>query len=302
MTSHDELVNQAHIEILTVPLPSMTMNPNLESDSKSSCSTSVWNLLSHRYKLVLIGLCGSKSNDTFFSFPSSVKIVPTNSTRPFGGTRLYSLSFCCVEVMAANTDRRFTRDLILEAVPYSCVNMVENCEICDFGGMTRLIIEVPAPRAESSCLMSLRIFHSWMFCSAASGTGADIVEECLLVVGWSERGSFLSVGGYSSPFVSTTRCSLCNTLFQRRQPIPPITIFFVRVIQKRRGGLDSPPSATATYFLPWLLSAREFHLPFTAYAVGINVQVSPSHFLDAIFALHWIRGVTAKRRTSAGEP
>ena len=37
---------------------------------------------------VLIGLCGSKSNETFFSFPSSVRMVPTKSTRPFGGTRL----------------------------------------------------------------------------------------------------------------------------------------------------------------------------------------------------------------------
>lgn len=38
--------------------------------------TSVWNLLSHKYNDVLIGLKGSKSMLTFFSFPSSVTIVP----------------------------------------------------------------------------------------------------------------------------------------------------------------------------------------------------------------------------------
>ena len=38
--------------------------------------TSVWNLLSHKYNEVLIGLKGSKSMLTFFSFPSSVTIVP----------------------------------------------------------------------------------------------------------------------------------------------------------------------------------------------------------------------------------
>ena len=78
---------------------------------------------------MLIGLCGSKSNDTFFSFPSSVKIVPTKSTRPFGGTRLYSLRRCWVLVMAASTDNLFTRDLMLEAVPYSCVNIADTREI-----------------------------------------------------------------------------------------------------------------------------------------------------------------------------
>lgn len=43
-------------------------------------------LLSHRYKEVLIGLKGSKSILTFFSFPSSVTIVPQYITRPFGLT------------------------------------------------------------------------------------------------------------------------------------------------------------------------------------------------------------------------
>lgn len=43
-------------------------------------------LLSHKYKEVLIGLKGSKSMLTFFSFPSSVTIVPQYITRPLGGT------------------------------------------------------------------------------------------------------------------------------------------------------------------------------------------------------------------------
>lgn len=48
--------------------------------------TSVWNLLSQRYKEVLIGLKGSKSILTFFSLPSSVTIVPQYTTKPLGGT------------------------------------------------------------------------------------------------------------------------------------------------------------------------------------------------------------------------
>lgn len=36
----------------------------------------------------------------------------------------YSFSFCCVEVMAPSTESLFTRDLMLEAVPYSPTNML----------------------------------------------------------------------------------------------------------------------------------------------------------------------------------
>jgi hypothetical protein len=56
-------------------------------------------------------------------------MVPTNSTRPFGGTRLYSFRRCWVLVMAASTDKRLTRDLMFDAVPYSCVNMADTREI-----------------------------------------------------------------------------------------------------------------------------------------------------------------------------
>src|ERR1700734_508191 len=38
-------------------------------------------------------------------------------TRPLGGTLLYNFKRFWVEVMADKTDCRFTRDLILEAVP-----------------------------------------------------------------------------------------------------------------------------------------------------------------------------------------
>ena len=49
--------------------------------------TSVWNLLSQRYREVLIGLKGSKSMLTFFSLPSSVTMVPQYTTKPLGGTK-----------------------------------------------------------------------------------------------------------------------------------------------------------------------------------------------------------------------
>ena len=40
------------------------------------------------------------------------------------GERSYSFSFCCVEVMAPSTESLFTRDLMLEAVPYSPTSML----------------------------------------------------------------------------------------------------------------------------------------------------------------------------------
>ena len=61
-------------------------NTYLLSDSSSSLKASVWNLLSHMYKEVLMGLKGSKSMLTFFSLPSSVRMVPVYTTRPFGGS------------------------------------------------------------------------------------------------------------------------------------------------------------------------------------------------------------------------
>ena len=60
----------------SVPLPSITMKPNLLSSEGSAVRASVWNLLSHKYNNVLIGLKSSKSMLTFFSFPSCVTMVP----------------------------------------------------------------------------------------------------------------------------------------------------------------------------------------------------------------------------------
>lgn len=47
--------------------------------------------MSQRYSDVLIGLNGSKSILTFFSFPSSVTIVPQYITKPFGGTKMNTI-------------------------------------------------------------------------------------------------------------------------------------------------------------------------------------------------------------------
>lgn len=51
-----------------------------------------------------MGLNGSSANDSFFSLPSSFRTVPTKTQRPLSGTRLNSLSFCWVEVMADRTE------------------------------------------------------------------------------------------------------------------------------------------------------------------------------------------------------
>lgn len=66
-----------------------------------------------------MGLKGSKSMFIFRSLPSDVMISPQYTTKPLGGTLVYSLRRCCVEVMADKTDKRLTRDLMLDAVPYS---------------------------------------------------------------------------------------------------------------------------------------------------------------------------------------
>jgi len=56
--------------------------------------------------------------------------------------------------MAPKTDSRLTRDLMLDAVPYSSDNILFTREIWSPGGMMREIIEVPFPRAASKFLMS----------------------------------------------------------------------------------------------------------------------------------------------------
>ena len=90
--------------------------------------------------------------------------------------------------MAPSTDRRFTRDLMLEAVPYSPVSILLAFEICYLmkprehltwspGRMIREIIDVPFleddtsrnsshPRAFSRVLISFLILHISMFFSS----------------------------------------------------------------------------------------------------------------------------------------
>merc|ERR1719210_1013520 len=131
-------------------------------------------MLSQRYIDVLIGRNGSKSTVTFFSLPSSVMMSPQYMMRPLGGVRVYIFSRCCVEVMAPSTDKRFTRDLIHEAVPYSSVSILLILLISSLGGMMSEIIDVPAPFAPSSCLISLRTFHCSIAESKFSSAAADL--------------------------------------------------------------------------------------------------------------------------------
>jgi hypothetical protein len=56
---------------------------------------------------------------------------PTRLTPGHGRrTLVYSLSRCCALVIAASTDWRLTRDLMLEAVPYSLASMAWVWAIC----------------------------------------------------------------------------------------------------------------------------------------------------------------------------
>ena len=101
-----------------------------------------------------MGLNGSKSMLTRLSFPSSVRHSPQYMTSPFFGHLLYSLSRCWVDVIAPRTDRRFTRLLMLEAVPYSSESILLTREIWSPGGTIRLIIDVPLPLARVKFFIS----------------------------------------------------------------------------------------------------------------------------------------------------
>jgi len=56
---------------------------------------------------------------------------------------LYSLRRCCTEVIAPRTDCRFTRLLMLDAVPNSSANILATREIWSLGGIIRDIMLVP---------------------------------------------------------------------------------------------------------------------------------------------------------------
>ena len=64
-------------------------------------------------------------------------------TSPFVGTFVKSFRRCWVEVIAPSTDWRLTRDLMLDAVPYSSPSIFAAAEIWDFGGRINEIILVP---------------------------------------------------------------------------------------------------------------------------------------------------------------
>ena len=62
--------------------------------------------------------------------PAALKGSGRSARRLRPLTRVYSFRRCCAEVMAASTDCRFTRDLMLEAVPYSFASIACVCAIC----------------------------------------------------------------------------------------------------------------------------------------------------------------------------
>lgn len=75
-----------HVTVCKYLWQMIKLNTQLRMQTNIRGLTSVWNLLSQRYREVLIGLKGSKSILTFFSLPSSVTMVPQYTTKPFGGT------------------------------------------------------------------------------------------------------------------------------------------------------------------------------------------------------------------------
>ena len=62
---------------------------------------------------------------------------------------MYRFRRVCVEPMASSTDCRFTRDLMLDAVPASSVSILLVKLIWPLGGITKEIMDVPLPRASS---------------------------------------------------------------------------------------------------------------------------------------------------------
>ena len=71
--------------------------------------------------------------------------------------------------MAPKTLNRFTRDLMLEAVPYSSASILLIWDICVPGGMMREIMDVPLPLAAWRFLMSfftLKISICWSVSSS----------------------------------------------------------------------------------------------------------------------------------------
>lgn len=61
---------------------------------------------------------------------------------------VYNFNLCCTDVMAPNTDKRLTRDLIFDAVPNSSASILLTREIWSLGGIIKDIILVPFLKAK----------------------------------------------------------------------------------------------------------------------------------------------------------
>lgn len=78
---------------------------------------------------------------------------------------LYSFNLCCTEDIALWTDWRFTRLLILAAVPISSVNILLTIDNCPFWGMINDIMLVPLLQKDtfnhSPLITCLVIVNNW---------------------------------------------------------------------------------------------------------------------------------------------
>lgn len=84
-----------------------------------------------------------------------------------------------MDVIAPRTERRLTRDLMLDAVPYSSESILLTREIWSPGGIMREIMEVPFPRAAWRFLISFFTLNI-----------SILVFVCLLgvgVLGWRKK-------------------------------------------------------------------------------------------------------------------
>lgn len=72
--------------------------------------------------------------------------------------------------MAPRTERRLTRDLMLDAVPYSSESILLTREIWSPGGMMSDIMDVPFPRAACRFLISFLTLNI----SICGGSGGGV--------------------------------------------------------------------------------------------------------------------------------
>ena len=112
---------------------------------------------------------------------SSVRTSPQKIMRPFGGVRLYFFKRCCVDVIADKTDKRLTRLLIQDAVPYSSVSILLVKLMSCFALRIKVMAEVPFPRAASNILTKRFTFHcSICLSSSVAMMRRPAYAECTL--------------------------------------------------------------------------------------------------------------------------